>query len=160
MPFNFRFLGFLRLILPHAKIVHCKRDPLDICISSYKRLFTNGVFYSYDLKELGLYYNSYLSLVAHWRTVLPGSMFEIQYEDLVANQEERTRQLLDYCGLPWEDGCLNFHENERVVRTASLAQVRQPIYKTSVASSRKYYPYIRPLLETLGIDADEPSPAR
>jgi tetratricopeptide (TPR) repeat protein len=155
MPFNFRFVGFLRLILPNAKVIHCMRDPLDICISSYKRLFSNGVFYSYNLRELGLFYNSYRSLMTHWRTALPGTMFEIQYEDLVANQEERTRELLAYCGLPWEDGCLNFHENERAVRTASLAQVRQPIYKTSVASSRKYFPYIGPLLETLGVDADK-----
>src|SRR5262249_29729620 len=94
MPFNFRFVGFLRLILPHARIIHCMRDSVDTCISCYKRLFSGGVYFSYDLVELGRFYNSYLSLAEHWRTVLPGAMFEIQYEDLVADQEGKTRALL------------------------------------------------------------------
>lgn len=155
-PFNFRYVGFLRLVLPNAKIIHCMRDPVDTCMSSYKRLFGAGMAFSYDMQELGSYYNSYRQLMDHWRTVLPGVMFDIQYEDLVANQETKTRELLAYCGLKWEDRCLRFHETERAVRTPSFAQVRQPIYRTSVASSKKYYPYIRPLLETLGIDPDAP----
>jgi len=152
-PFNYRLLGFLRLILPNAKIIHCMRDPVDTCMSSYKRLFGAGMFFSYDLQDLGNYYNSYRKLMDHWRAVLPRqSMFEVQYEDLVADQEGKTRELLSFCGLPWEEQCMNFHENERAVRTPSFAQVRQPIYKTAVASSRKYYPYIQPLLETLGVN--------
>src|SRR5262249_30446472 len=115
---------------------------------------------SYDLVELGRYYNSYLSLAKHWRTVLPGAMFEIQYEDLVADQEGKTRALLTHCDLPWEANCLNFHKKERAIQTASHAQVRQPMYRTSIASSRKYYPYIGPLLETLGIDPQQPPSPR
>jgi hypothetical protein len=158
--FNFRLVGLIRTMLPNAKIVHCVRDPVDACLSSYKKLFRTGVLYSYDLEELGRYYLSYRRLMEHWRAVLPEAMLEFRYEDLVADQQARIRALLAWCGLPWEDSCLAFHRTDRAIDTASVVQVRQPIYTSAVASSRKHFPYIRPLLETLGIDADGAGPVR
>lgn len=145
MPHNFLRIGLIKLILPNARIIHCVREPMDTCLSIYKKDFDSLHKYAYDLTELGQYYKLYLDLMAHWRRVLPGFVFDIQYEDLVAQQEVQTRRLLEYCGLPWEDACLAFHQTERSVATASLAQVRQPIYKGSVRLWEFYGDKLAPL---------------
>lgn len=150
MPANYLGVGLIHLMLPNAKIVHVRRNPVDTCLSAFTRLFNRSQHQSYDLRELGRYYVDYMSIMAHWREVLPaGSFYEIQYEDLVANQEEQSRKLIAYCGLDWNDACLDPHKTERNVKTASVTQVRQPVYKTSVERWRVYEKFLGPLLEEL-----------
>ena len=150
MPQNFQYLGLIRRILPHAKVIHIMRNPLDTCLSIYKNFFTGHHGYAYDLEELGGYHLLYQELMEHWRSVLPrGWMYEVRYEDIVTNQEEETRRLLEYCGLEWDDACLAFHRKERRVATASAAQVRQPIYKSSVGLWEKYREGLEPLRQAL-----------
>lgn len=150
MPANFLGLGMIHLMLPNAKIVHVKRNPIDTCVSAFTRLFNKSQHQSYDLRELGRHYRDYLDIMAHWRAVLPaGSFYEIQYEDLVANQEDESRKLIAYCGLEWSDACLNPHKTERNVKTASVTQVRQPVYTSSVERWRVYEKFLGPLLDEL-----------
>ncbi|MDQ6959724.1 MAG: sulfotransferase, partial [Mariprofundaceae bacterium] len=152
MPANFNCLGLIHLMLPQAKIIHIKRNPVDTCLSNFTKLFGHKAQpQSYDLAEIGHYYRNYARLMEHWREVLPqGSFYEVQYEELVADNENQARALIDYCGLDWDDACLASHKTERIVRTASITQVRQPIYKTSVERWRKYEAHLEPLLEALG----------
>ena len=150
MTLNFRFIGLIRLILPNARIINCVRDPIDTCLSCYQQLFTGDLKFTYDLAELGRYYRLYDRLMSHWRAVLPGVVFDIRYEDVIADQERWTRRLLEYCGLPWEDACLAFHETERAVYTVSSTQVRQPIFKDSIGRWKHYETHLAPLLEALG----------
>jgi tetratricopeptide (TPR) repeat protein len=154
MPANFLYAGLIRLILPNARIIHCRRDAADTCLSCYTKLFAAEQLFSYDLAELGHFHRDYERLMAHWRTVLPADRFiEVQYEDVVDDLPTQARRLVEWLGLPWDEACLNFHETKRVVRTASLSQVRQPIYATSKGRWRRYAPYLGPLLEELGVDA-------
>lgn len=151
MPANFNCLGLIHLMLPNAKIVHVKRNPIDTCLSCYTRLFNKSQLQSYDLQDIGRYYRNYATLMEHWRKVLPvGSFYEIQYEDIIADAEGQSRALIDYCGLEWNDACLDFHKTERNIRTASVTQVRQPIYKTSVEKWRHYEKHLGQLLDALG----------
>ena len=150
MPTNFMLIGMIKLMLPNAKIIHCCRDPLDTCLSIFKNLFTaNDYYYSYDLGLLGRYYNLYRDLMAHWDNVLPDFIYTIHYEDVVAEQEKQSRALLAYCGLEWDDACLEFHRTDRPVQTLSAAQVRRPIYKDSIQSWKRYENQLAPLLEVL-----------
>ncbi len=150
MPGNYLRIGLIRLILPNARIVHCRRDPVDTCLWCYRQLFTgSGQPYSYDLRELGLEYRRYERLMEHWRTVAPEVLYEIQYESLIDNAETEIRRLLDFCGLPFEPGCLDFHETDRPIRTASASQVRQPIYRGAQGRWKKYEAYLAPLLRVL-----------
>ena len=148
-PNNFVHIGLLHLILPNAKIIDARRHPLDSCFGSYKQLFAQGQPFSYDLVELGEYYLQYRRLMVHWHDVLPGSVLEVRYEDVVANLEHEVQRILEYCNLPWEDNCLRFHETERAVKTASSEQVRQPIYSSSVNLWRKYETQLGELIEIL-----------
>jgi hypothetical protein len=130
------------MILPGAKMIHCRRDPADTCLSLYSLLFANGYQFSYDLAELGAYYRLYLDLMAHWRHVLPPDRFlEIDYENLTEGSRE-IRKILDFLDLPWDDACLNSHETGRRVTSASLDQVRQPVYRTSIGRSRAFLPWL------------------
>jgi tetratricopeptide (TPR) repeat protein len=148
---NFLHLGVIHRIFPRARIIHCRRDPLDTCFSAYSRLFVGNWEFTYDLGELGRYYRGYHALMAHWREVLPiESLLEIDYESLVADPENQTRRALDFLGLPWHEACLRFFETRRRVGTASFAQVRRPIYRTSIGRSRSLSPHLRPLIEALG----------
>lgn len=150
-PGNFLLLGLIRLILPNARIIHTTRDPIDTCLSCYSRLFTTGQHYTYDLAELGRCYRAYRQLMAHWRSVLrPGAMLEVDYADVVNDLEGQARRLIDYCGLPWDDRCLRFHETARTVKTASAVQVRQPLFRSSLHRWRKYEAGLAPLLRELG----------
>ena len=151
MPTNFFFLGLIRLAMPNAKIIHVNRNPVDTCLSCYSKLFSGEVNYTYDLSELGRYYRAYHGLMQHWRTVLPaGSFLDVQYEDVVSDIETQARRILDYCGLTWDAHVLDFHLNERPIKTASTAQVRQPIYRSSMGRWRHYEKHLGPLLHELG----------
>ena len=149
MPANFKYIGLIKLILPNAKVIHCRRDPADTCLSIFKTYFTGKHEYSHDLGELGRYYNAYGELMEHWHGVLPGFIHDVQYEDMVADQAGQTRPLLEYCGLEWDDACLEFHKTNRPVRTASAEQVRRPIYKDSVQLWKRYETQLAPMLEIL-----------
>ena len=152
MPGNFLNIGLIRLILPNARIIHTVRDPVDTCVSCFSRLFATGQYFTYDLAELGRYYRYYRELMTHWRSVLPaGAMLDVSYEDVVDDLEEQARRLIDYCGLPWDDRCLSFHKTSRPIATASNVQVRQPLYRSSVARWRRYEAYLQPLLAELDL---------
>jgi tetratricopeptide (TPR) repeat protein len=151
MPANFFCVGLIHLMLPNAKIIHIRRSPVDTCLSEFSKLFNNGQAHSYDLTELGRYYQNYNKLMKHWHSVIPSDNFiEIQYEDLVADNERKSRELISFVGLEWDEACLNFHQNKRAVRTASITQVRKPIYQSSIAKWKRYEDYLGPLLEALG----------
>ncbi len=150
MPHNFVQLGLIDLLFPGARVIHCMRDPLDTCLSIYFHPFIAHHAYATDLTNLGLYYRQYLRLMDHWRTVLRIPLLEIRYEDLVENPVEKTRELVDFCELPWDERCLRYHESGRVANTFSYNQVRQPIYKKSVARWRRYEKHIGPLVAALG----------
>ncbi len=147
MPANFFYIGMIRLMLPNAKIIHAMRDPMDSCFSCYARLFNDTMDFAYDLGTLGRYYARYIRLMRHWHAVLPGTILDLRYEDLVADTEGQARRILDHAELPWDERCLAFHENKRRVHTASVAQVRKPIYKTSVARWERFSAHLAPLLE-------------
>ncbi len=151
MPFNFLRIGMIAIMLPNARIIHLRRDPLDTCLSAFKYLFaTAGMEWSYDLADLGRYYGLYRGLMEHWHRVLPGRIVDVRYEDLVANPEPAIRGLLSAVGLPFDAGCLSYHQAKHSVRTRSAAQVRQPIYGSSVQAWKRYEKHLRPLLEALG----------
>jgi hypothetical protein len=150
MPNNFAAIGLIHQMLPNAKIIDARRHPLDSCFGTYKQHFARGQTFSYDLMEIGEFYVEYRRMMRHWQDVLPGRVLEVRYEDVVADQLAQTQRLLDYCGLPFEDGCLRFYETRRAVRTASSEQVRQPIYSSSVNHWRHYREHLGLLIEVLG----------
>jgi predicted helicase len=153
MLFNYLWIGLLRLALPEAKIVHCTRDPVDIGLSIWQLLFTPDIPWAYDLSEIGRCCQAYRKVMTHWNSIFPGEIYEANYEAMVTDQEGETRKLLDFCGLPWDDRCMRFHENKRHVRTASSAQVRVPIYTDSVKKWKKYEKYLTPLIEEVNGEA-------
>ena len=150
MPRNHYFIGVIALALPGARIVHCRRSPLDTCLSCYSKHFPKGQLFSYDLAELGAYYRLYDRLMAHWHEVLPGRVLDVQYEDVVAEPEPQIRRILAACELSWQDDCLQFHRTERPVMTASAGQVREPLYDRSVGRWKAYENDLGPLIEALG----------
>jgi tetratricopeptide (TPR) repeat protein len=151
MPSNFFALGLIHVMLPNAKIIHVRRDPVDTCLSCFTRLFSHGQEYSYDLAELGQYYTGYEKLTQHWRKVLPaGAFMEVRYEDIVADMETHARRLIAFCGLEWDAACHDFYNTKRAIRTASVTQVRQPIYNSSVGRWHRYEKHLKPLLQALG----------
>lgn len=155
MPGNFRFVGHIHLALPQARIIHVRRDPRDVCLSAYALLFKRPLDYSYDLAELGRYWKAYDALMARWRAVLPdGVMLEVRYEDLVTDFDHVARQIIAFCGLPWDAHCADFYRTDRLVRSASAQQVRQPLYADSVGRWRAYANGLAPLLDALGPLAD------
>jgi len=148
LPLNFLYVGFIHFALPNAKIVCLRRQPLDSCLSLYRQLFAVTFSYynfTYDLKDIGRYYVLFDRLLAHWRRVLPGKILEVSYESLVAEQERTTRMLLEFCGLPWEAQCLDFHSNAAPIATASSVQVRNPLYASAVGRWRRYAAQLEPL---------------
>jgi len=149
MPGNFGHVGKIVAMLPNAKIIHTRRNPIDTCLSCLKQNFARGQYWSYDLRELGEYYNLYLDLMAHWRDVLGDKFIEIDYEDTVNDFEPQARKLIDYVDLPWNDACLEPHKQKRAVLTASKMQVIQPVYKTSVKAWERYGAQLQPLINTL-----------
>jgi predicted Zn-dependent protease len=150
MPNNCMYVGLIHLILPHAKIIDARRHPLACCFSCFKQHFARGQNFTYGLDDLGRYYRDYVELMAHIDRVLPGRVHRVYYERMVADTETEVRRLLDYCGLPFEQNCLRFYENERAVRTASSEQVRQPIFREGVDHFRHFEPWLGPLKDALG----------
>ena len=150
MPNNFAHIGLIHLMLPNARIVDARRHPLACCFSAFKQHFARGQHFSFDLADLGRYYRDYVELMAHFDAVLPGRVHRVLYERMIDDTESEIRRLLDYCGLPFEEGCLRFYENERAVRTASSEQVRQPIYREGVDHWRHFESWLGPLKEALG----------
>ena len=150
MPNNFRHIGLIHLILPKAKIIDARRGAMGCCFSGFKQLFAEGQEFTYGLTEVGTYYRDYVQLMDHWDTVLPGKVLQVRYEDVVADLESQVRRLLDFCGLPFEQACLDFHQTDRAVRTASSEQVRQPLYKSGVDQWENYSDHLDPLREVLG----------
>jgi predicted Zn-dependent protease len=154
MPNNCLYAGFIHLILPNAKVIDVRRHPLGCCFSVFKQQFARGQNFAFDLEDLGLYYRDYVDLMAHVDSVLPGAVHRVIYESLVDDTETEVRRLLDYCGLPFEERCLRFYENDRAVRTPSSQQVRRPIFKDGVEHWRHYEPWLGPLRDALGAVLD------
>jgi predicted Zn-dependent protease len=150
MPNNFLHVGLMHLILPNARIIDARRHPLGCCLSNFKQHYARGQTFSYGLDDIGRYYRDYVELMAHFDTVLPGRVHRVFYERMIEDTEAEVRRLLDYCGLPFDERCLRFYENERAVRTASSEQVRQPIYREGVDHWKHYEPWLGPLKEALG----------
>ena len=152
MPNNFRHLGLINLILPNAKIIDARRNPMDCCWSGFKQLFAEGQEFTYALEDIGHYYAAYVDLMDHWDQVLPdGCILRVQHEDVLDDLEGQVRRLLDYCGLPFEQGCLDFYETDRAVRTASSEQVRRPISRSGQDQWRPYEAHLDPLRTALGM---------
>jgi hypothetical protein len=152
LPHNFLYAGWIARALPRAKIICLRRDPLDTCLSNFRQLFapqSPNFGYSFDLLDTGRYYALFDRLMAHWQRVLPGRILEVQYEALVDSQEASTRQLLEFCLLPWNDDCLQFERNAAPVNTASVVQVRSPIYRSSLRRWKKYEPQLGELQSVL-----------
>ncbi len=149
MPNNFPHIGFIHLILPNAKIIDARRHPMDACFSCYRQLFAQGQAFTYDLTDIGEYYLQYQRMMDHWDEALPGRVLTIQYEEVVSDFENQVHRILEYCGLPWEDTCLNYYDTDRPIRTASSEQVRQPIYTGSLHRWRKYVQHLDELTEVL-----------
>ena len=150
MPNNFLHVGMIHAVLPNAKIIDARRHPLACCFSNFKQLYARGQLFSYDLADMGRLYRDYVELLAHFDEALPGRVHRVIYEQMVEDTEMEVRRLLDYCGLPFEAGCLRFFENERPVRTASSEQVRQPIYREGIDQWRHFEEWLDPLKDALG----------
>jgi tetratricopeptide (TPR) repeat protein len=154
MPNNFRHVGLIHLMLPNARIIDARREPMACCFSNFKQLFANGQEFTYGLDDIARYYRTYVELMEHWDRVLPGRILRVQHEDVVEDLEGNVRRLLEFCSLDFEPGCLEFYKNERSVRTASSEQVRQPIFKEGLDQWRHFEPWLGPLKQSLGSLAD------
>jgi tetratricopeptide (TPR) repeat protein len=150
MPNNFRHVGLIHLMLPNARIIDARREPLACCFGNLKQLFAHGQEFAYSVEDIARYYRTYLELMRHWDAVLPGRVLRVQYEDVVADLETSVRRILDHCGLEFQPSCVEFYRTERSVRTASSEQVRQPIYREALEQWRNYEPWLGPLREALG----------
>jgi tetratricopeptide (TPR) repeat protein len=156
MPNNFRHIGLIHLVLPNARIIDARREPMACCFSNFKQLFASGQEFTYSLEDIGRYYRTYVELMRHWDEVLPGKILRVQHEDVVADLEGNVRRLLEFCGLDFEPACLEFYKTERSVRTASSEQVRRPIFKEGLDQWRHFEPWLDPLKAVLGDLAPRP----
>ena len=156
MPFNYGWIGLIRIVFPTARIIHCRRNPIDTCLSIFMTDFSTLMDFASRRADLVFYYQRYQQLMAHWRQVLPpDSMFDLDYEQLIADRETVTRQLVEWCRLRWNAACLQPERNERIIETASLWQARQPVYTNSVERWRQHEPWLGELKQLL----PEKSPA-
>jgi hypothetical protein len=150
MPNNLRHVGLIHLMLPNARIIDARREPMACCFSNFKQLFAQGQEFSYSIEDLARYYRMYLQLMRHWDAVLPGRILRVQHEDVVANLEGNVRRILEFCGLEFENQCVEFHKTERSVRTASAEQVRKPISREGLDHWKHFEPWLEPLKLALG----------
>jgi hypothetical protein len=150
MPNNFRHIALIQLILPNARIIDARREPMACCFSNFKQLFATGQEFTYSLDDLARYYRNYVEVMAHWDAVLPGRILRVQHEDVVEDLEGSVRRMLDYCGLAFEPQCIEFYKTERSVRTASSEQVRQPIFREGLDQWRNFDPWLGTLKAALG----------
>ena len=157
MPNNFRHIGLIKLILPNAKIIDARRNPMACCFSCYKQLFAEGQEFTYSLEDVGQYYRDYVKLMNHWDDVLPGFVLRVNNEDVIQDLEGTVRRILDFCGLPFEETCVNYHRTERNVRTPSAEQVRQPVQSSGIEHWRQYADFLGPLEVALGSELTERS---
>ncbi|HEY1926538.1 MAG TPA: sulfotransferase [Caulobacteraceae bacterium] len=150
MPNNFRHIGLIHLMLPNARIIDARREPMSCCFSNLKQLFAQGQEFSYSVEDIARYYGTYLDLMAHWDEVLPGRVLRVLHEDVIEDLDGAVRRILDHCGLPFEPACLDFHNTQRSVRTPSSEQVRQPIFRDGLDQWKHYEPWLTPLRDALG----------
>ena len=150
MPNNFRHVGLIHLMLPNARIIDARREPMACCFSNFKQLFANGQEFTYSIEDIARYYRTYLELMRHWDRVLPGRVLRIFHEDVVDDLEGSVRRMLDFCGLKFEPQCVAFHETKRSVRTASSEQVRQAIFRGGLEQWKHFEPWLGPLTDALG----------
>jgi hypothetical protein len=155
MPGNFVQIGLIKTLFPNCRIIHCKRNALDTCLSNYFNYFAAGNQYSFDLEELGRHYRDYERIMAHWSAMFQHGMLEVQYEELVADQETVVRGVIEYLGLDWDDRCLKHYENRRAVHNLSSRQVRRPVYASSVDRWKNYERHLQPLIRTLSAPGRE-----
>jgi tetratricopeptide (TPR) repeat protein len=155
MPNNFRHIGLIHLILPNAKIIDARREPMACCFSNFKQLFASGQEFTYSIEDIARYYRMYQALMDHWNAVLPGKILRVQHEEVVEDLEGSVRRVLEYCGLEFEPACLEFYKTERSVRTASSEQVRRPIFKEGLEQWRHFEPWLQPLRSALGTGLNE-----
>jgi tetratricopeptide (TPR) repeat protein len=152
MPVNFVYAGLIRMILPEARIIHCRRDPVDTCLSCYSKLFGAEQSFSYDQTEVGLFHRDYQKLTAHWREVLPATHFlEVDYEAVVDDVQAQARRMLEFLGLDWDPACVDFHKTKRPIKTASVNQVRRPVYRSSAGRWKRHAAQLGPLLAALQV---------
>jgi hypothetical protein len=150
MPNNFRHIGLIQLMLPNAKIIDARREPVACCFSNLKQLFAGGQEFTYSMKDIAGYYRTYVELMRHWNAVLPGKVLRVCYEDVIDDLEGNVRRILEFCGLEFEPACLEFYKTERSIQTASSEQVRQPIFREGLFQWRNYEPWLGPLQDALG----------
>jgi hypothetical protein len=150
MPNNFRHIGLIHLMLPNAKIIDARREPMACCFGNLKQLFANGQEFSYSIEDIARYYRTYLQLMQHWEAALPGRILRVEHESVVDDLAGNVRRILDFCALEFEPACVDFHKTARSVRTASSEQVRQPIYRQGLDQWRHYEPWLTPLKDALG----------
>jgi tetratricopeptide (TPR) repeat protein len=148
-PLNFRWIGFIKLIFPNSKIIHCTRDPKNNCLSMFKNLFEGGLGFTYDQKDLVKYYKTYLELMSFWKLSFDSTILDVKYEDLISNSKEEIKRIIDFCNLEWEEQCLEFHKNKTPIKTMSTAQARMPIYKSSLNPFEKFSNYFQILEKNL-----------
>ena len=148
-PLNFRWIGLIKILFPHAKIIHCTRDPKDNCFSLYKNFFEGGLNFSYNQKELATYYKLYLNIMNFWLDLFPGDIYDANYEKIIDNSQYEIKELIKFCELTWEDSCLHFHKNKTPIKTMSTAQARRPIYKSSIKSHEKFSEFLDVLNKTI-----------
>ena len=141
-PLNFRWIGIIKILFPSSKIIHCSRNPKDNCLSLYKNFFEGGLNFSYDQKELGTYYNIYLSLISFWKKQFPDYIYDAKYEEIIGNPNNEIKNIINFCDLNWEEDCLQFHKNKTPIKTLSTVQARKPIYKSSINSFEKFEPFL------------------
>jgi hypothetical protein len=159
MPNNFMHIGLIHLILPNARVIDARRHPMACCFSGFKQLFADGQEFTYGLDDIVRYYHSYVELMAHWDTVLPGKVLRVNYEQVVHDPESQVRGILSFLDLPFEDACLNFHQTDRSIRTPSSEQVRQPIYTGALEQWRNFEPYLDVVKQGLAAEIkDYPRP--
>ena len=150
LPVNFKWIGLIKLLFPNARIVHLIRNPIDTCLSNYRNYFiASGNSYAYNLNELANFFIDYRNIMEFWHKIFPGQIYACDYDLLTFNQEKETRSLVEYCGLKWQDDLLSFEKNKRSVKTASVGQIREGLYQTSVGGWEKYKDELKPLYETL-----------
>jgi hypothetical protein len=150
MPNNFRHIGLIHLMLPKARIIDVGREPMACCFSNLKQLFAGGQEFTYSVEDIARYYRTYLELMRHWDSALPGQVLRVCYEDVVEDLEASVRRILEFCGLQFEPACVEFYKLERSVSTASSEQVRQPIFRESMQQWKNYEPWLGPLKDSLG----------
>ena len=141
-PLNFRWIGFIKILFPNAKIIHCSRDAKNNCLSMFKNLFEGGLNFTYDQEDLVKYYKSYLNLIKFWKLKYPNTIFDVKYENLISYNTEEIKKIIKFCDLKWDENCLSFHKNKTPIKTMSTAQARQPIYKTSLNAFDKFKDYL------------------